>query len=139
MIIYKVTNKLNQKVYIGQTNNRLNVRKGQHLQAAKEKDFKFCRALKKYGFENFTWEVMFECSSQEELNEKEILYIEFYNSVKNGYNCRSGGKSGGKHSDETRKKQSLIKRGDKHPRYNKVQTSHEKQARLKTRKNNGNV
>ena len=71
MIIYKITNKINSKVYIGQTIHTLNYRKNQHLKCARNY-IDNCRllnkALRKYGFDNFKWEIIDETSNQEELN-----------------------------------------------------------------------
>ena len=71
MIIYKATNKINGKVYIGQTINSLEHRKSGHERDAhckKKSTVYFHNALLKYGFENFNWEVIKECASQKELD-----------------------------------------------------------------------
>lgn len=56
MIIYKVTNIINNKIYIGQTIHSLNIRKSQH-ERSHEYGYKtaFSNAIKKYGKENFIW------------------------------------------------------------------------------------
>lgn len=59
----------------------------------------FHRALKKYGLSNFTFEVVEECSL-EELDEKEIKWIAYYDSWKNGYNMTPGGRFNEDHKDE---------------------------------------
>lgn len=107
MIIYKVTNKLNQQVYIGQTKFSLNKRKAEHEKEAlsrTRKTVKFHNALLKYGFENFIWEVVRECNSQEELDYYETFYINKLNCLdrEKGYNLKSGGKLGGCYSAEAR-------------------------------------
>lgn len=98
MIIYKVTNLINNKLYIGQTKNSLEYRKNQHFRETKSKkdDMYFHRALNKYGFNNFQWEVIDQANSLEELNQKEIYYINLYNSTDriNGYNRKLGGEQG---------------------------------------------
>lgn len=109
MIIYKVTNKVNGKVYIGQTTNTLEYRKGQHERSAKctyRPSVYFHNALMKYGAENFTWEVIDTANSQEELDEKEMKWISIYNSTdKNkGYNLKLGGNGGGKCTESTLQK-----------------------------------
>jgi len=112
VIIYKVTNLINNKIYIGQTSNTLEVRKGQHLREAeseavnKRRNIYFHNALLKYGEENFNWEVIDEAYNQEELDEKERYWINFYQSTdkSKGYNLDSGGKTGGVKSEETKKK-----------------------------------
>lgn len=94
MIIYKATNIINNKVYIGQTVNSLSVRKAQH-ERSHEYGYKtaFSNAIRKYGKENFKWEVIYETDSMEDLNEKESYYIEYYKSLvtENGYNLKGGG------------------------------------------------
>lgn len=94
MIIYKVTNTINNKVYIGQTIYPLHIRKSQH-ERSYVYGYKtaFSNAIKKYGKENFKWEVIYETNSIEDLNEKESYYIEYYDSLvtKNGYNLKGGG------------------------------------------------
>ena len=94
MIIYKATNIINNKVYIGQTIQQLSVRKSQH-ERSHEYGYKtaFSNAIRKYGKENFKWEVIYETDSIKDLNEKESYYIEYYKSLvtENGYNLKGGG------------------------------------------------
>ena len=91
-IIYKATNKLTGKVYIGQTVQKLINRKNRHFRDSINKpgNCKFHNALNKYDNSNFDWEILGEYSS-ECLDEKEAYYISFYNSVKEGYNILLGG------------------------------------------------
>lgn len=72
-IIYLATNKINNKVYIGQTINTLNKRKTNHYAAARnEKDnLYFHRAIRKYGENNFDWIVLDKANNQDKLNELE--------------------------------------------------------------------
>ncbi len=109
MIIYKVTNKLSGKCYIGQTVNKMEQRWSAH------KRKKCCTALsaaiQKYGSNAFDVEVLETCLSLEEMDFLEIYYIKFYDSLApNGYNLHTGGAN---HtvSDETREKQSKSHRG----------------------------
>lgn len=107
MLIYKVTNKLNQQVYIGQTAFTLEKRRAEHEKEAlseNRKTVKFHNALLKYGFENFNWEILKECNSQEELDYYETLYIKEFDCLNRdrGYNLKSGGKLGGCYSEEAR-------------------------------------
>ena len=137
--VYKVMNTLNGKIYIGITIYSLSHRKGQHYQDLKKKNStsKFARALKKYPREVFTWEVIWEASSEEEMIEKEIYFIQLYDTLKNGYNIRSGGEGGGKHSEETRHNHSLRMSGENHPMYGKKRTHESIQQSMETRRNNG--
>lgn len=96
MIIYKATNKINGKIYIGQTVNTLQHRANQHLQETKNstrKNTYFHNAIQKYGFENFIFIEIDHASNIEELNIKEQYWIEYYNSTNKtiGYNLDSGG------------------------------------------------
>lgn len=79
-IIYLVTNKINNKVYVGQTINTLNRRRINHLAAARNENdnLYFHRAIKKYGEENFDWKVLDKANNQEELNNLECFYIKKY-------------------------------------------------------------
>lgn len=121
MIIYKVTNKINGKVYIGQTISSLQTRKSQHLYESRKNSYIFHRAIRKYGFINFSWEVLCICESREELNEMEFHYIKQYHSYmrEGGYNMNYGYYSIYELSDITRKKMSISKTGNKNPWYGK--------------------
>ena len=94
-IIYKATNLINNKCYIGQTINSLNRRRSSHLLAARKEADKlyFHKAIKKYGEDNFQWEIIDQANNKEELNEMERFYISEYssNDPRYGYNMTSGG------------------------------------------------
>jgi len=108
MIIYKATNTINGKVYIGQTIQKFRTRQLQHRNDKRNKSL-ITKAINKYGFNNFNWNVIDTATSLEELNEKEMYWIEKYNSIKNGYNQTTGGKNF-KMSDETKLKMSGPKK-----------------------------
>lgn len=95
MLIYKVTNIINNKVYIGQTVKQLSQRKSEHKHRFLFEDShnKFYNALKKYGWDNFVWEVLEESAdwTYEILDEKEKYYIKLYDSINKGYNILEGG------------------------------------------------
>lgn len=84
--IYKITNKINGKMYIGQTIH-LQQRWAEHKSKAKELNptRKLYKAMNQYGIENFSFEVIEYCE-KEDLNEREIYWINYYNSIENGYN-----------------------------------------------------
>jgi group I intron endonuclease len=90
--IYKITNDINQKIYIGQTRCSLEDRWRGHRHDAfiEEKTAKLQRAIRKYGLEHFTLEMIEECSN-DMLNEREEYWIEYYNSYYSGYNSSRGG------------------------------------------------
>ena len=122
MIIYKATNIINSKVYIGQTIHSLSIRKGQH-ERSHEYGYKtaFSNAIKKYGKENFKWEVIYETDSIEELNNKESFYIEHYKSLvsENGYNLKGGGGNDFL-TDEVKEKIGNAQVGEKNHMYGKT-------------------
>jgi group I intron endonuclease len=107
MVIYLVTNKINGLKYIGQTIKTLEERKNQHIKnALRGSKYHFHRAIKKYGPDNFEWEVLEGVVSVDDLNYLEIYYIEKYNTfIGEGYNSTKGGHgcSGWKHSEETKR------------------------------------
>ena len=89
--IYKVTNNINKKIYIGQTIQDENIRWNHHIrEALNGSNTKFHRALRKYGKDGFIWEVIEEVDN-DKLNEREIYWISYYNSYKQGYNSTTGG------------------------------------------------
>ena len=83
MIIYKTTNLLNGKSYVGQqsTNDEMYLGSGKILKLA----------IKKYGVENFKKEIIEECLTREELNKREIYWIKKLNP---DYNLHPGGYGG---------------------------------------------
>lgn len=109
MIIYKVTNLKNNKVYIGQTINSMEYRKNQHFRDCNRKNYYnnvFHNALKKYDYCDFKWDTICICDNLNQLNLMEELFISVYNSTDRnfGYNLKKGGLNGGKCSDETKRK-----------------------------------
>ena len=79
MIIYKITNKLNNKIYIGQTVRDLQTRFDEHMRDQTSNDY-FHLAVRKYGKDAFLIEQIDTAETIEELNEKEIYWIKQYNS-----------------------------------------------------------
>lgn len=96
MLIYKITNKINGKVYIGQTIRSLKKRFNEHCNNKKST---ISKAIQKYGKENFTIEEIDGANNQSELNYKEWLLIYKFNSLTpNGYNIYNNKKVRGKWS-----------------------------------------
>lgn len=90
--IYKITNKINNKSYIGQSVD-IGRRFSRHKTAAKyQEKHPLYDAINKYGLENFSFEILEYCT-KEELNEKEIYWVDYYKSFiqNNGYNLTLGG------------------------------------------------
>ncbi|MBQ6296433.1 MAG: GIY-YIG nuclease family protein [Selenomonadaceae bacterium] len=111
-IIYKITNKVNGKTYVGKTTTPLKQRMASHRCA----DTVIGKAIRKYGGENFIVEVIEECDTKEQLNEREIFWIAALNcKTPNGYNRSDGGDgpTGYSHSEEIRAILSAANKGRK--------------------------
>ena len=95
--IYKITNKINNKIYIGQTTTSIEERMRKHVDKAKnqlEGLTGIDAAIKKYGWNNFSVEQICECPN-EDLNIQEQFYISKYNTfLGDGYNLTNGGNQG---------------------------------------------
>ena len=138
--LYKITNKESFKVYIGYTSQEINYYWGKHIYNANgnqkvNKSRYFYRALKKYGKEAFNWEIISTHNTCDEAKQAEILtIIDYKSNIKIygenfGYNMTPGGDGnsgplseetkrkiskshiGIKPSEETRKKQSELRKG----------------------------
>lgn len=106
--IYIFTNKINGKVYVGQSIYPES-RKIQHINASKTKDYLFYRALRKYGIENFEFQVIEKDIHVDKIGERERYWIKKLNSkAPNGYNSTDGGEGcpGMKYTIEARDKMS---------------------------------
>ena len=133
--VYKITNLINNKIYIGITNQGAGVRFQKHLSDALHgSPFPIHNALRKYGRQNFSLEIIEFCKNSEELKEREKYWISFYNANDRsiGYNMTEGGDGtfgrtlseetkekirqkaiGRKASEETKKKMSELRKGYK--------------------------
>lgn len=121
--IYKITNKISGKCYIGQA---IDIRKRlqQHVTAANQKkDLKLYQAINKYGISQFEVTILVivnlfgktQDEIKKELNAQEQFYINLYDTYKNGYNSTPGGDSGRlgfKHSQQT-----ILKLREAHKNY----------------------
>lgn len=134
MIIYKITNKINGKVYIGQTIRTLQHRWKEHQRAAfvENRQTNFARALRKYGIENFIVEVIDHADSREELNDKERYWISYYDSCVKGYNLTDGGDETDTYKYKTEEEMEIIKDkiritkiGNKNPNARRVKCKNE--------------
>ena len=91
--IYKITNNLNNKSYIGKTLLTIEKRWKQHLRDSKKDSFKnrpLYTAINKYTSNNFVIELLEEVS-EIVVNDREIYWIEYYDTYKSGYNATKGG------------------------------------------------
>ena len=111
MIIYKITNSLTGKAYIGQTVRSFEERLSEHKRKANST---IGKAINKYGEDNFTYEIIDKASSVEELNELEFKYIREFNTLApNGYNLVEGGGNtfGYSHTEDAKLKMSKSRKG----------------------------
>lgn len=116
MFIYLIRNKVNGKVYVGQTTRSVKRRWSRHLSlAATGVERPLYKAIRKYGAEQFEIAVLGTVASKVDLDQAEQLYIYLYesNNLSRGYNLTSGGDSPIV-SAETRKKLSEMRRGKPH-------------------------
>lgn len=117
--IYKATNKINGKVYIGFDSNWPK-RRNEHESESFNKNitqynYAFHKAIRKYGKDGFDWEIIFESYDKEyTLKVMEPFFIAAYDSLKKGYNMTEGGNGGPgyKHTPESLKKMSESQRGN---------------------------
>ena len=124
--IYKLTNKINGKPYVGQTIMVVEKRWEKYIGLHCKAQPKLYNALKKYGPDNFTFEVIDTSAiDQHQLNDLEDLYIIKFDSIKNGYNSRSGG-SRGKLSNETKQRISNSTSGENNPMFGKLHSEESK-------------
>ncbi len=115
--LYRLTNQINGKIYIGQTTN-ISKRWSDHRAAARNNKPKqhIHYALIKYGIDQFNWDIIATCQTQEDANELEILLVAQYQShisTHNGYNMSVGGSgiSGYIFSEQSKQKMSESSKG----------------------------
>lgn len=103
--IYKIQNLLNNKVYVGQSNDVLRRWRDHKTNAFNSNDHNYnthlYRSIRKYGLQNFSFEVLEECLTSE-LDAREIYWISYYNSFFEGYNLTMGGDGSGSEVNKTR-------------------------------------
>lgn len=122
MIIYKVTNKINGKMYVGCTTKTLKARKRGHVSESRGRCcHAIHKAIKYYGENNFDWEVIDKALTQQEMFDKETYYIQFYDTYKNGYNSTLGADNttlGYRFNDEQKEYFREIRAGKNNGNYN---------------------
>lgn len=122
--IYMHRNKINNKVYIGLTKQKVEDR-WRHDGLGYKNCPKFWNAIQKYGWDNFEHIILLENLTEEEASKKEIELIQQYDSVNNGYNLSLGG-STTNHSQETLEKMRQSMLGKKHTQETKDKISKSK-------------
>src|SRR5271157_2988825 len=129
MIIYKITNTINGKAYVGQSQQTLEQRWTLHKSDAKKsyKNTHFYNAIKKYGTECWKQEILEEINDINLLNEAEMKWIEYYDTFNNGYNSTSGGENGYIFSEETKEKLRQAHLGENNHFFGKNHTEETKE------------
>jgi group I intron endonuclease len=125
-LIYKITNLVNCKIYIGLTSKTLKHRfKGHYLQAKYGASWHISNAIRKYGKDNFKIEEICKCKDLEEANKMEDYYIRILDSINPviGYNSKFGGDCRGQHTEATIQKLREMNLGSNNPRYGVVHTN----------------
>lgn len=114
MIIYKATNLINKKCYIGKSEYSIEKRINEHYN--RKSNSYFHHSLKKYGKDNFEWSIIKECDNVPLLNILETFMIMVHHTFvdEGGYNLTWGGEgcSGLIHTEETKKKISETHKGN---------------------------
>jgi len=114
-IIYKATNKVNGCGYIGQTTYPMKKRKKEHKSQSKTRCMLFHQAIRDFGFDNFTWEILYKNVPYKDLNktEEEMIVLHHTHYTEGGYNRlkKCLGNRGYYHSEETKLKMCNAKKG----------------------------
>lgn len=111
MIIYKITNLITNKFYVGQTTRSLEIRWKAHIRESIYQSRYICKSIKKYGPENFKIEEITSANNNQELDKLEKFWIKELDCLSpNGYNLREGGNNT-TFSEQTKLKMSLAKKG----------------------------
>jgi group I intron endonuclease len=121
--IYKITNLVNGKIYIGQTNNLKNRWSGHICDAKKNPRWPIDFAFRKYGRDNFKYETLEIHYTVNNTNDAEIYLIAAFDArnKKIGYNIRKGGDMW-EHTPQQRQQMSIDKMGEKNPFFGKTHT-----------------
>jgi len=138
MIVYLAVNNVNRKIYVGYTTTSLIRRKISHKHKMGKDNCYFHNALLKYGFNNFSWYILYQGSSLEEIVSKEIEFIKILSSnVKGvGYNLTYGGE-GIPMTEEIKRKIGIAnsgKFGELNPFFGKTHSQNTKDHLSKIRK-----
>lgn len=140
--VYKHTNLVNGKVYIGITCQKPEYRWGEQGQGYRKQHFYF--AIQKYGWDNFSHEILFADLNKEEAEKKEIELIKQYNSTNPlyGYNISIGGgipTTGWKMPESAKEKLSKAHKGKKLSEETKQKMSESHKGKKNTEEHNNNI
>ena len=126
MLVYKATNIVNGKVYIGKTTRTLGHAKARHHDRAFNVKYitYFYNALRKHGWSSFTWEILYTGKDDQDIQRKEKEYIVEYKDI--CYNMTDGGdgSAGIAVSDSTKLLRSNNVLGDRNPCFGKFGSEH---------------
>ncbi|MEK6878084.1 MAG: NUMOD3 domain-containing DNA-binding protein, partial [Nanoarchaeota archaeon] len=138
--IYKATLKLDGRKYYGQTIRPLEERVKQHTKRKGNQKSRFFNAINKYGIENFIFEIIEECNSIEELNNREKYWIteDKTQDEKFGFNITAGGDDNPMNYPELRKKVAFSKMGEKNPNFGRHYSRDERDRMSKLMSGNNN-
>lgn len=113
-LIYKLTSKTTNKIYIGQTINLRNrIRKHKHDKFENPKRNSLQYDLNRYGIDDFDLEIIEDNIPQTKLHEREKYWIKKLNTIKNGYNIAIGGQGGNTYEGFTVKEKHDLSKGRK--------------------------
>ena len=115
--LYIITNNINGHKYIGQTMNSFKGRYSAHKygcfcnkNSKGYRQSKFYNSLRKYGWQNFSFDILHFCDDSKGMDDLEKYYIAHFGTLQNGLNTSMGGHSGKIHSESSKKKMSEIKK-----------------------------
>jgi len=110
--VYLLTNLVNLKYYVGATCRGLQYRLEEHCEESVGGSRRtIMNAIRKYGKENFIIELLSTASNLQDLNNLERIWINLLQAMDNGYNMHTGGRLGGRFSEQARKNLSLSHQG----------------------------
>lgn len=137
--IYKITNQITGKIYVGKTARSLEERYQEHIKLSNKSKHYLHRSIKKYGSEFFSIDLLEEVFNTDTLNEREVFWITQLNTlVPNGYNITRGGNGGdtslsinyligmSKRDFNGSNNPMFGKRGENNPNYGSIRTDSQK-------------
>ncbi len=111
MVVYKITNTITKKIYVGQTTKTIEERWKKHLKSIFYDNLQtnLAKAVRHYGKNNFKIEILEKCKTKKELLEKEQFWIKKLNAIDKGYNMTPGGEGNNTYIAKTEKDMKKIK------------------------------